>query len=502
MQYRPVIGLEIHVQLKTRSKMFCACANRTEDAPINTDICPICTGQPGSLPTPNAQAIAYGITAAKALNCRINDQSKFDRKNYFYPDLPKGYQISQFDQPVGEDGVFSITVPLEDGRTIDKQVGITRLHLEEDAAKLLHRGEKTLVDFNRASAPLAEIVTEPDMQSASEAKVFLQELRLLMRYLGVSHADMEKGQMRCDVNVSLLPLQDKDDVELSDVELHPKTEVKNVNSFRAVERAINHEIARQTELWEKGTPPAHTTTRGWDDDKQITTKQRTKEAAHDYRYFPEPDIPPMNLAAQAQHINLPELPADRRARMDKEYGFAEEDIEIFVQNKALGDYAEQVYSEFGAWMNSKGVSLEQERVRIAKLVGGWITNKLVPRLLEHNQTIEDVKITHENFAEFLTIIYEEKINSTNAQKLLGMMVARGGDPSHLMEDHGLGQMRDGDAIARVVAEVIESHPKQVTEFRAGKEVVLKFLVGMCMKATEGSADPALVADELTKQLHQ
>jgi len=511
MKYLPIIGLEIHVQLKTDSKMFCGCANRfEEDVRVNTNICPVCTGQPGVLPVPNQRAIEYSVKAALALNCNINEVSKFDRKNYFYPDLPKGYQISQFDQPIGEHGAFTVEVPLEDGlakdankknsRLINKKIGITRLHLEEDAAKLLHRKDKSLVDYNRSSAPLAEIVTEPDMRSPAEAKVFLQELRLLMRYLGVSDADMEKGQLRCDVNISLLPLEDKDDVDFSDVELNPKTEIKNVNSFRSVERALVYEIKRQTDLWEKGTPPNVLTTRGWNDVKGETTEQRIKEEAHDYRYFPEPDIPPMNLGVIAQKTRLPELPSERRVRFEKEYGFGKEEIEMFVHDKALGNYAETVYSEFGAWLQAEKIEIQENKIKAAKLVGGWITNKLVGLMSDKKITIQDIKITPENFAELLVIIFQEKVNSSNATKLLSLMLLSNSDPSHLMEEHGFGQVRDIGAIIEVVKNVIEQNPSQVTAYKNGKESLMKFFVGMCMKATEGAADPKMCEQELEKQL--
>lgn len=502
MQYLPIIGLEIHVQLKTATKMFCGCPNGSDDAPINTALCPVCTAQPGALPVPNEQAVAFGVKAALALNCKMNEQSKFDRKNYFYPDLPKGYQISQFDQPVGEHGVYTIAMKMPNGIMGNKKVGITRLHLEEDAAKLLHQDGKTVVDFNRAGSPLAEIVTDPDMHSAAEAKLFLQELRLLMRYLGVSDADMEKGQMRADVNVSLIPMDEKkDEVRWQDLALYPKTEVKNVNSFRNVERAVVYEIERQKELWEKGTPPMVTTTRGWDDLKQETVEQRTKEAAHDYRYFPEPDIPPMNLAVMAENVRLPELPTARRVRYAIEYGFAEGDIEFFVQDPAFGVYAEEVYSEFLAWIRSAGKNPEEYRAEVARLTGGWLTSKLMGRLSERKQTIADVRITPEDFAEFLHLILENKVNSTNAQKLLDLMLETGADPSHIMEDHALGQVQDTGLIEQVVATVLMQNPEQVAQFRAGKIAVLPFFIGLCMKATQGAADPKMVKEELERQLN-
>src|SRR3989344_4042937 len=285
MELEPVIGLEIHVQLKAKSKMFCSCDNTGEDKPANTTICPVCMGHPGTLPVPNAEAIKMATKAALTLNLKVNLHSKFDRKNYFYPDLPKGYQISQYDEPLASEGYLEIET--NQGK---KKIGLERLHLEEDTAKLLHQGKKSLVDFNRAGTPLMEIVTKPEIKSPEEAKVFLQELRLIMRYIGASDADMEKGHLRCDANISLRPRgEDK---------MYPKTEIKNLNSFRAVEKALQYEVKRQSGEWRSGKINDVTGTRGWDESKGETIPQREKEAIHDYRYFPEPDIPPLNLSQE------------------------------------------------------------------------------------------------------------------------------------------------------------------------------------------------------------
>ncbi len=374
MNYIPIIGLEIHVQLKTKSKMFCACDNSGEDKSPNTTICPVCMGHPGVLPVPNKRAIEYAVLAALSLNCGILDFSKFDRKNYFYPDLPKGYQISQFDKPIGRQGYLEISptpsLPLEKGegkggsssalisalnqrQSASTKIRLARVHLEEDAAKLLHMAS-TYIDFNRSGTPLLEIVTEPDIRSPQEAKIFLQELRLIMRYLGITSADMEKGHLRVDANISLSPLG-----PISPIgpigPINPKTEIKNLNSFKAVERALEYEIIRQTKLFEKGKPPKYQSTRGWNETKGITEEQRIKEESHDYRYFPEPDTPPLNLIEFREMLKnkIPELPAAKRQRFQDEYGFNASDAKILTDDLHLANYTEKVISELYEWVKSQ-----------------------------------------------------------------------------------------------------------------------------------------------------
>src|SRR3989339_1207484 len=382
MMYEAVIGLEIHVQLKTKTKMFCGCPTHDSAVAPNEHVCPLCLGIPGVLPVTNEQAVRYGVLMGLALNCEIAEHSKFDRKNYFYPDLPKGYQISQFDLPIAINGFVEIDVP--GGLRETARIGITRAHLEEDAAKNLHaENGKTYVDFNRGGTPLIEIVTEPDFKSPLEAKLFLQELLLIARYLGVSDADMEKGHLRCDANISLRPVDDEG-VPLKSV-LYPKTEIKNINSFRHVERALEHEIQRQTKLWEAGTPPMVSTTRGWNDAKQITEEQRTKEGAADYRYFPEPDIPALELKELADQMRslLPELPAKRRIRLMQEYALKPSDARQICEDPVLANFTEQVFSELSAWLESipkmedgEGNLVGKEQARLAKLVSGWLLSKL------------------------------------------------------------------------------------------------------------------------------
>lgn len=508
MTLEPVIGLEIHVQLKTKSKMFCGCDNRAEDAPPNTAICQVCLGHPGILPVANEQAVRFGILASLALGCRINHESKFDRKNYFYPDLPKGYQISQFDKPVGIEGSLVVEIPgAGPNERKTARIGITRLHLEEDAAKLVHAdgGRASLVDFNRGGTPLAEIVTEPDFRSPAEAKAFLQELRLIMRTLGVSDAEMEKGHLRCDANVSLREVID-DPVTDADLpkRFNPKTEVKNINSFRSVERALEYEIMRQTKLWEAGHPPAYTSTRGWDDEKQITVEQRIKEDSADYRYFPEPDLPPLELADLEKEIRplLPELPAQRRARFQEEYALSPADAKQIVDNPHLADWTERVFSELQEWLISAkdGSDWETEKPKFAKLVSGWLLSKMLGIMAEMGTDIRIAKVTPENFAEFLTLIHLGKINSTAAQEVLRIMLESGETPALIVKERGLEQVSDLGDLELAADNVIAANPKVVADYQGGKAPAIMFLVGQMMKETRGKAKPELAREILEAKL--
>lgn len=492
MSLEPVIGLEIHLQLKTTSKMFCACPSHDTAVSPNENVCPICTGQPGTLPVPNAQAIRLGVRMGLALNGTIAKESKFDRKNYFYPDLPKAYQISQFDQPIVSGGFVMLG---------DKRIGITRAHLEEDAAKNLHGADgKTYVDFNRAGSPLLEIVTDPDFGSPQDAKAFLQELRLIARYLGVSDADMEKGHMRCDANVSL---RERDaEGGIVGMEFHPKTEIKNINSFRNVERALQYELKRQTELWNAGSPPSVTTTRGWDDATQTTKEQRVKEDASDYRFFPEPDIPPLALAdiAEEERRRLPELPAARRARFADEFGLRPEDARQICDDPALADFTEHVFSELQAWLEAQtdfeAEGADKERRRLANLVSGWLLSKLGGLLAERDIDVRIMKIDAENFAEFITLIATKKLNSSAGITVLNEMLDSGVDPSQVIEDKQLGAMEDAGEIAEVVNRVIKNHPDIVLRFQAGKKELLQVLIGQVMKETEGAVDAKVARNML------
>ncbi len=496
MHLEPVIGLEIHVQLSTKSKMFCSCDNRSELMPPNTAVCPICLGYPGTLPTPNAAAIRAAIKLGLALGCTIAPRLKFDRKHYFYPDLPKGYQISQYDEPLCANGAFAFSVA---GSQVDRArvtIGIERAHVEEDSAKSFHAATgETLIDFNRGGSPLVETVTRPDFKTPHEAKTFLQEMRLLVRALDISDGDMEKGHMRCDANISLRPVGDD--------KLYPKTEVKNINSFRAVERALQFEIERQTELWNSGEPPMVSATRGWNDVDQKTVPQRTKEAAQDYRYFPEPDIPPFIIGTLVDkiRIELPELPSAKRMRFEHEYGFAPTDARQIIETEGLADYAEHVVSEFYDWAASSNTDTDESvlKLRVAKLVSSWLLTKYLGVLSEVGRLFTPDTVTPENFAEFLHLIYESRLNAAAALTILKKMVMTGDHPQHLLDAEGLGNA-DSSIIDAWVDEVIVANPTQTTQFKAGKEAVLQFLVGQVMKKSRGTADAGVVTELLRTKL--
>ncbi len=507
MRLIPIIGLEIHVRLKTKTKMFSDCPVVDDMAPPNTAICPVSTGQPGALPSINAEAVRLGVRAALALGCHIPDVAHFDRKNYFYPDLPKGYQISQYDHPISENGMVMIEVPGQAAPRDIIRIGITRAHLEEDAAKNIHDASTnaTLVDYNRAGAPLLEIVTEPDFRSPAEAKAFLQELQQILRTVGASDADMEKGYMRCDANISMLEVGE--DNKPLHAGLNPKIEVKNLNSFRAVERALAYEIERQSVMVKAGDIPV-SATRGWDENKGQTSEQRLKESGADYRYFPEPDLPPLNLVKvrEEEKAKLPPLPAERRAILMQDYGFSAEDARFFLAH-GWDSYAEEVMGELAGWIEasdskkeSGATILSEQKQKFGKLVGGWLTSKLAGLLVAQNKSFDEVKITAEDFAEFIHLIDQGTINSANAQKLLALMLETGKDPSRLMEEHNLGQMNDPAALSKLVSELIEQNPEQVEQIKAGKVQLVKWFLGVIMKSTEGRANPEAAETEIKKQL--
>lgn len=485
----PTIGLEIHAELKTSSKMFCDCRNYSDEKRANFNICPICTGQPGSLPAANKKAIEFVIKTATALNCRIAEFSKFDRKNYFYPDLPKGYQISQYDEPLSKDGYLEISVDNK-----PKKIRITRIHLEEDTGKLLHPegADYSLVDLNRAGAPLMELVTEPDIHSGAEAKKFCQELQMILKYLDVSDADMEKGQMRCEVNISLS----------SDDKLGTKVEIKNLNSFKSVEKSIAYEVRRQGDALEKGEKIIQET-RGWDQSKEITFSQRAKEEAHDYRYFPEPDLPSLRITPQTAEdkIILPELPARKRKRFIEEYKLPEKDAEILVADKKLAEYFENVVSELDDWAKEEKIPLKgKEHLKAVKLAVNYLMGDVQYLLAESDLKINSVKITPENMAELVCIVYNGKISSAAAKNVLAEMFANGGDPSNIIEEKGLAQESGEGALGTSADEAIKNNPGPVGDYKAGKVQVLQFLVGQVMKVTKGKANPQVVAKILKEKL--
>lgn len=498
-QYDVIIGLEIHAELKTKSKMFCACDNNAEGKKPNTVVCPICLGHPGTLPVPNKQAIEWTILLGLGLGGKINRLSKFDRKNYFYPDLPKGYQISQYDLP------FVYNAGLEiDGEKID----ITRIHLEEDTGKSSHPDKKpySLIDFNRAGTPLVEMVTEPVIRDAQTAKKFCQKYQQILRYLDISDADMEKGQMRCEANVSVQEkgkwkYEGKCEIKpVGEYKLNPKVEIKNINSFRAIEKAIEYEINRQIEAIEEGETLVQET-RGWDEGKAKTVSQRIKETSADYRYFPEPDIPPIALSEEwIEKIkeNLIELPPAKLARFKAEYDLNENDAEILAGDKYLAEYTENVISELRAWIDSTGDDWERQKKKLAKITSNWLLSELFKHLKEHNDNIRDIKITPENFAELVTFVYLGKVNSSAAQKILEVMYETGGDPDHIMRDLGLEQIDNIAELEKIIKRVLEENPAQVEQYKSGKENIIQYLVGRVMSATKGKANPKLVLEIIKK----
>jgi len=485
MQYQSTIGLEIHVELKTQSKMFCSCPNDPNERHPNFNICPVCTGQPGVLPVINEEAVKKVIKTGLALNCQIQELSKFDRKNYFYPDLPKGYQISQYDKPLCKNGFLEIN---------GKKIRITRIHLEEDTGRLIHpeKSDYSLVDFNRAGVPLMELVTEPDIHSAEEARKFAEEFQLILRYLGVSDADMEKGEMRVEVNVSLRPNGNSG-------ELGVKVEIKNLNSFRAVERGIEYEIKRQTELLDGGKKIVQET-RGWDDAKGVTVSQREKEESHDYRYFPEPDLPPLEFKPEEiERIKgeITELPESRRQRFKKEYGIGDKEIEFFTQNRDLGDFFEKVSSELVHWMKDADISRDKFK-DVLKLATNYIITDLQGLLVQASVVGEDFLITPENFAEFVILIFKNEISSRAAKIVLAEMFGNGSDPSHIIEEKNLKQVSGEAELETIVGGIIEKNPQPVEDYKNGKENALQFLIGQAMAKTRGRANPQILRELFKK----
>lgn len=456
----------------------------------------------------NEEAVRKAMRVGLALDAKIPDVAYFDRKHYFYPDLPKGYQITQYKNPVVEHGTFTFDVPSNPPERRRLSVHIERAHMEEDAAKNLHQGasKSTYVDYNRAGTPLLEIVTGPDFRSPQEAKAFLQELQAMLRAIGASDADMEKGMMRCDANISLFAGTPEEALHIKN--LNPKTEVKNLNSFKSIERALQYEIERQAKLINEGIIP-HTTTRGWNDQSEETVEQRIKESEADYRYFPEPDLPPLPLVLwrEEERAQMPEQPSAKRERLQREFGLSETDAANIVARDWVS-FLEETMSELAAWMEASddsgkdGLTLfEERRSRIGKLAGNWINNKLAELLAVRNIETPHRLIDPENMAEFLLLLEKGSINSTNAIKLLSLMIDTKGDPSNLVEQHNLAQIEDSGFLKTIVEEVIAKNPEQAAQVRAGKIPVLKWFVGQVMKISAGKANPASAEEELKKQLN-
>lgn len=465
MEYQPTIGLEIHVELKTSTKMFCDCANDPTERHPNIHVCPICLGHPGALPVPNKTAIESVIRVGLALGATINPLTKFDRKNYFYPDLPKGYQISQYDLPLVVGGSLN-------------GIRITRIHLEEDVARSQHAPDGTLIDFNRSSVPLMELVTEPDVRSAKQAGDFARELQLLLRTLGVSDADMEKGQMRIEPNVSL--------------NMGTKVELKNINSFKAVEAGITYEVERQKKAIEAGEA-LRQETRGWDEVKKQTVHQRFKEHAQDYRYFPEPDIPPFETAAfDIEHLraNLPELPAAKRMRLAAEYALPEVGIEALVFDHVLLNYFEQAVSELR----------EKLPGALAHTLFHYLTSDVKGMLVKQDLAFENLRISPEHFAHLIFLLEQKTIGSRQAKDLLELMQKTGEDPETLIAAHNLAVVSDEASIGEAVDAILAAHPTVVQDYKNGKEAALQFLIGRAMGHLKGKGNPQALKEAFLQKI--
>ena len=477
-----VIGLEVHAQLLTKSKMFCTCNTDYAYAAPNTHVCPVCMGMPGVLPVINERAVAYTIMTALALNCTIPEYSKFDRKNYPYPDLMKGYQISQYDIPLSRNGYLMIE---HEGQT--KRIGITRVHLEEDTARLLHREGYSLVDINRSGTPLMEIVSEPDIRSPLEARLYMQKMREILVYLGVSSGRMEEGSLRCDANISVRPRGQQ--------ELGVKTEIKNMNSFRSVERALSYEAQRQIELLQTGQP-IHQETRGWVETKGITVGQRSKEYAHDYRYFPEPDLPPLIISrvwVEELRAQLPELPDARRARYMDEYGLSAQDANVLTEEKALGDYFERVVA----------ASPTNDRKARAKAAANLVLNEVVRLLKANSFSLEENPLSPEASANLLDLLDKGRITGKQSKEVLEEAFASGKMPETIVKEKGIQPpISDQVALERIIEEVIANNPKVVSDYRAGKTNALQYLIGQVMKKTRGQAKADSVHSILITKLDE
>ncbi|MGD9143083.1 MAG: Asp-tRNA(Asn)/Glu-tRNA(Gln) amidotransferase subunit GatB [Dehalococcoidia bacterium] len=480
MNYETVIGLEVHAQLLTESKMFCGCSTEYASKPPNTHVCPVCLGMPGVLPVINRQAVEYTMMTALALNCSITRNTSFDRKNYIYPDLMKGYQISQDYAPIGYDGWLTIDV---DGQ--EKRIGIDNIHLEEDTARLMHRssssGDYSLVDINRSGTPLMEIVCQPDLRSPEEARQYLMQLRSILQYLGVSTGNMEEGSFRCDANVSVRPE--------GSTELGTKVEVKNLNSFKAVYLAMEYEVKRQTKAAAEGKKLVQET-RGWVEDKGRTASQRSKEYAHDYRYFPEPDLPPLTISDEWMaevKTRLPELPEQKRHRFMSEYSLPNYDAALLTGSKAMADYYE------AASRVKKDVT--------PKEVSNWILGEVSRIVNAQSINIDEfkAKVSPDNLAVLIQSSHGT-INAATAKSVLEEMYNSGKNAKEIIEERGLSQISDTAELEKIASEVINSNAQPVADYRAGKETALKFLVGQVMKATRGQANPQLVSEVLKKAL--
>lgn len=479
MQYESVIGLEVHVQLNTESKIFCGCSTRFGAEP-NSQTCPVCTGMPGVLPVLNEEVLKKGILAGLALNCEIAEYSKFDRKNYFYPDLPKAYQISQYDKPICKNGYIDVLSNNE-----MKRIGITRLHLEEDAGKLIHSEDASnnvsFVDLNRTGTPLAEIVSEPDMRTGEEAYNYLTKIKSIVKYINVSDANMEEGSLRCDVNISLR--------EFGAPKFGEKVEIKNLNSFKAVKAAINYEYERQKLLIESGEKNLIVQeTRLWDSERQETYSMRSKEDAHDYRYFPDPDLTPVIISreyVEKLRSELPELPDQKKVRFINEFSLSDYDAEVLTSVKQLADYYEETVM--------KGAN--------PKKAANWILSELLGQI-EDPEKIFSFTVKPSAIAELLKLVDNDTISGKIAKTVFKDMIETGKSPQKIIDEKGLTQMSDSSAIEGIIDVVLKNNPQSIADYKNGKEKAIGFLVGQIMKESKGKANPQIVNELLLKKLNQ
>ncbi|OKH22187.1 aspartyl/glutamyl-tRNA amidotransferase subunit B [Hydrococcus rivularis NIES-593] len=486
-EYEAIIGLEIHCQLNTKSKIFCTCSTNF-DSPPNTNICPVCMGYPGVLPVLNEEVLASAVKLGLAINGQITPHSKFDRKQYFYPDLPKNYQISQYDLPIVQHGSLEIElVDKKTGQATRKTIGITRLHMEEDAGKLVHAGSDrlsgsthSLVDFNRTGVPLLEIVSEPDLRSGQEAAEYAQELRRLVRYLGISDGNMQEGSLRCDVNVSVRPVGEK--------KFGTKVEIKNMNSFSAIQKAIDYEIERQISALENGETIVQET-RLWEENGQRTVSMRSKEGSSDYRYFPEPDLPPIEVSAEQLEkwrAEIPELPAQKRHRYESELGLSAYDARVLTDDRNVAEYFEAAVA---AGANPK-------------LVANWVTQDIAAYLNNNKLSIGEIALKPEILAELVNLIEKGTISNKIAKDILPELLAKGGSAKDLVEKKGLTTLSDPAKLEKIIDEIIAANPKEVEKFRSGKGNIKGFFVGQVMKKTSGRADPKLTNQLIDKKLQE
>ncbi|TAD77730.1 MAG: Asp-tRNA(Asn)/Glu-tRNA(Gln) amidotransferase subunit GatB [Oscillatoriales cyanobacterium] len=483
-QYEAVIGLETHCQLSTETKIFCSSSTEFGADP-NTHVDPVCLGLPGTLPVLNQKVLEYAVKAGLALNCTIAPYSKFDRKQYFYPDLPKNYQISQYDLPIAEHGWLEVEIVDKQGNVTRKKIGITRLHMEEDAGKLVHAGADrlagstySLVDYNRAGVPLVEIVSEPDIRTGQEAAEYAKELRRIIRYLGIGDGNMQEGSLRCDVNVSVRPVGQK--------AFGTKVEIKNMNSFNAIQRAIEYEIERQIEAIETGEPIVQET-RLWEEGSQRTISMRSKEGSSDYRYFPEPDLTPIVVSAEQRDSwkgELPELPAQKRHRYETELGLSPYDTQVLTDDRPVAEYFEATVAA--------GADVKQ--------AANWIMGDIAAWLKNEKKSIADLALQPAELAELVGLIVDNTISGKIAKDILPELLTAGGSPKALVEQKGLVQISDPGAIEAMIRELLEAHPTELEQFRAGKTKLKGFFVGQMMKKSGGRVDPKLTNQLLDKML--